>query len=62
MVLGSSFLVGDDDFPFETYLLKPFLRKSLKYDKKIFNYRLLRVLRLIENAFDILSSRFQIFY
>lgn len=56
------FFVGDDAFPLKPYLLKPYSRNdSLNEIKLVFNYRLSRARRIVENAFGILASRFQIF-
>ena len=53
--------MGDDTFPLRSNLLKPFSHPSLSLEEKVFNYRLLRARRDVENAFDILASRFRIF-
>ena len=50
-------MIGDDAFP-----LKPYPHR--KFDKKcrIFNYRLSRARRVIENSFGIFSNRFRLFH
>ena len=53
--------VGDDAFPLRTNLLKPFRRRNLTIEEKVFSYRLSRARRVVENAFGILASRFRIF-
>lgn len=41
--------------------MKPYNRKLLNYERRIFNYRLSRCRRIVENVFGILTARFQIF-
>ncbi|KDR12849.1 hypothetical protein L798_13154 [Zootermopsis nevadensis] len=47
------FLLGDEAFGLDTYLMKPYTKKVAKNDvtKQTFNYRLCRARRVSENAF-----------
>ncbi|XP_062571585.1 uncharacterized protein LOC134233621 [Saccostrea cucullata] len=55
-------IVGDEAFPLKPYLLKPYPSRQLDDPaKQIFNYRLSRARRIVENVFGILSNRFAIF-
>lgn len=53
--------VGDDAFTLTESLMKPYPGKFLSRKKRIFNYRLSRARRCIENAFEILFNRWRVF-
>lgn len=52
------FFIGDDAFPLSMRILKPYGGKTkLTEEEAIFNYRLSRARRCVENAFGILCSK-----
>ena len=57
-------IVGDEAFPLTIYLLRPYLGVSTRNNesKQIYNYKLSRARRVVENAFGILTQKFRLFY
>ncbi|KAK4872529.1 hypothetical protein RN001_014558 [Aquatica leii] len=57
--------VGDEAFQLTTFMLRPYpgrgVNAHLDRSKQIFNYRLSRARRIIENAFGILVAKWRIF-
>ena len=53
--------VADDAFQMKEYMLKPYPRSDRDIEKRVFDYRLSRARRIIENSFGILAARFRIF-
>lgn len=53
--------VSDEAFALRENFLKPYSVKMLDHDKRVFNYRLSRARRVVENVFGILVARFGVF-
>lgn len=53
-------LVADDAFALRENILKPYSQRDLTMDKRVYNYRLSRARRIIENVFGIMSARFRV--
>ncbi|KAL3246150.1 hypothetical protein MRX96_057886 [Rhipicephalus microplus] len=55
--------VGDEAFPLKEYVMRPYARRTLhedddkSYERRVFNYRMSRARRTIENTFGILAQR-----
>lgn len=53
-------IVGDDAFALTQNLMKPYAQRNLTGSQRVFNYRLSRTRRIIENVFGIMSARFRV--
>ena len=51
------FIAGDDAFAAREFLIKPFSKRNLTREQRIFNMRVSRARRTSENAFGTLVSR-----
>lgn len=54
------FFVADDAFAMKSYILKPYPYHDQPTPNRIFNYRLSRARRIIENVFGIIASKFRV--
>ncbi|XP_014665860.1 PREDICTED: uncharacterized protein LOC106807881 [Priapulus caudatus] len=54
-------IVADDAFPLRDDIMKPYPYRSMELDKRVYNYRLSRAQRVVENAFGIMANKFRVF-
>ena len=53
-------IVADDAFPLSEHIMTPFTQTNLDKPERIFNYRLARSRRVVENVFGLMVNRFQV--
>ena len=54
------YIVGDNAFGINKRLMNPFAIRHMEHHERIFNYRLSRARRVVENAFGILTHKFRV--
>lgn len=52
-------IIGDDAFACSVRLMKPVPKQLLTLAERVYNYRLSRARRVVENAFGVLSARWR---
>lgn len=60
-VATPAYFVGDDAFPVSKTMIKPISGRRLGENGRIYNYRISRARRVIENDFRILVARLRVF-
>nr|XP_033501871.1 protein ANTAGONIST OF LIKE HETEROCHROMATIN PROTEIN 1-like isoform X2 [Epinephelus lanceolatus] len=60
-ILMPYMFIGDEAYLLRADLMKPYPFQNLNRSQRLFNYRLSRARRVVENAFGILASHFRVF-
>lgn len=54
-------ILADEAFPLTNTMMRPYSLKDLNHNRRIFNYRLCRARRVIENCFGIMTATWRVF-
>jgi hypothetical protein len=55
-------IAGDEMFALSEHVLRPYPKRNLSVQQRIYNYRLTRALRIVECAFGIVANKWRIFH
>lgn len=55
------YLIGDEAFPLQIYIMRPYPKRVLNNKNPIFNYRMSRGWKRVESVFGMLTSKFEKF-
>ena len=57
-----NYIVGDNAFGINKSLMNPFSIRNMEHHERMFNYKLSRARRVVENAFGILANKLGLYW